>query len=107
MRLEIRFNNLLDTKKKHFLTIKSKFFKVSKMVLFPCFWSNNAIFSLFVFAEKKTRNKVYDVLDRKETFYDYENNNFSTTQKWHFSKGVNPRFWLENAIFFISCFRSE
>ena len=52
----------------------------------------NGFFSLFVFGQKRTRNKVYDVLDRKETFYDYKNNNFLTIQKWHFFKGVNPCF---------------
>ena len=39
-------------------------------------------------------------MNRKETFFDYKNKNFSTSQKWHFSKGVNPCFWSKNAIFF-------
>ena len=64
------------------------------------FCSKKGMFSLFVFGQKRTRNKVYDVLDRKETFYDYKNNNFLTTQKWHFFKGVNPCFWSNNAIWF-------
>ena len=43
-------------------------------------------FSFFLFGHNKTRNKVYDAVDRKETFFDYKNNTFSTTQKWHFPK---------------------
>ena len=39
-------------------------------------------------------------MNRKETFFDYKNKNFSTSQKWHLSKGVNPCFWSKNAIFF-------
>ena len=58
--VEIRFNNVLD-RKQTFLTIKTKFFKVPKIVFFrgvnPCFWSKNAIF-LFVFGQNKTRNNA-------------------------------------------------
>ena len=31
----------------------------------------------------------HDVLDKKETIYDYKNDNFSKGQKSQFSKGVN------------------
>ena len=44
-------------------------------------------------------------INRKETFFEYKNKYFTTSQKWHFSKGVNPCFWSKNAIFFIICFR--
>ena len=43
-------------------------------------------------------------MNRKETFFDYKNKNFSTSQKWHFSKGVNPCFWSKNANFFTTFF---
>ena len=46
-------------------------------------------------------------MNRKETFFEYKNKNFTTSQKWHFSKGVNPYFWSKNAIFFIICFRQK
>ena len=50
-------------------------------------------FFLYLFSVKKGLEiRFNDVLARKETFYDYENNNFLATQKWHFSKGVNPCF---------------
>ena len=56
----MRFNNVL-AKKKNFLTIKAKFYKVQKLYFSkgvnPCFWSSNAIV-FFVFGQKRTRNKV-------------------------------------------------
>ena len=39
-------------------------------------------------------------MNRKETFFDYKNKIFTTSQKWHFPKGVNPFFWSKNANFF-------
>ena len=45
-----------------------------------------------------------DVLDIKETFFYYKNKNFSTSQKWHFSKGVNPCFWQKKSIVFLYLF---
>ena len=60
--------------------------------------SNNFhyLFSLKIGLEIRFNN----IMNRKETFFDYKNKNFSTSQKWHFSKGVNPCFWSKNAIFF-------
>ena len=49
-------------------------------------------FSFFLFGHNKTRNKDYDAVDRKETFFDYKNNTFSTTQKWHFPKELTYAF---------------
>ena len=34
----------------------------------------------------------------KETFFGYSKKFFFESQKWHFSKGVNPCFWLKNSI---------
>ena len=50
----------------------------------------------------KTRQEIVltDFVDKKETFFDY-------CQKSCFSKGVNPCFWTNNAIFFFICFRSK
>ena len=93
----------LSTKKQNFSQSQKSYF--SKGVN-PCFRSKNVVFSLFVFGQKRTRNKVYDVLDRKETFYYYKNNNFLTTQKWHFFKGVNPCFDRIMQFCFL-CFRSK
>ena len=58
-------------------------------------------FFLYLFSVKKRIEiRFNDVLDRKETFLDHKNKPFSTSQKWHFSKGVNPCFWSKNAQFF-------
>ena len=54
------------------------------------------LFSLKIGLEIRFNN----IMNKKETFFDYKNKNFSTSQKWHFSKGVNPCFWSKNAIFF-------
>ena len=58
-------------------------------------------FGLYFFSVRKEHEiRFNNVLNRKETFFDCKNNNFSMSQKWHFSKGVNPCFWSKNAIFF-------
>ena len=110
IRLEIRFNNVLD-RKKNSLWLWNQNFSESQKSYFskgvnPCFRSKNVFFLYFFSVEKRTRNKVYDVLDRNETFYDYKKNNFLTTQKWHFFKGVNPCFDRIMQFFFL-CFRSK
>ena len=61
------------------------------------------LFSLKIGLEIRFNNNI----NRKETFFEYKNKNFTTSQKWHFSKGVNPFFWSKNAIFFIICFRQK
>ena len=54
------------------------------------------LFSLKIGLEIRFNN----IMNRKETFLNYKNKIFTTSQKWHFSKGVNPCFWSKNAIFF-------
>ena len=61
------------------------------------------LFSLKIGLEIRFNNNI----NRKETFSEYKNKNFTTSQKWHFSKGVNPYFWSKNTIFFIICFRQK
>ena len=39
------------------------------------------------------KNVFYDILERKNAFLDYKNKNFEKSKNWHYSKGVNPRFW--------------
>ena len=45
-------------------------------------------------------NDFYDILERKNAFLGYKNNDFKTSKNWHFSKGVNPWFWSKNGRFF-------
>ena len=54
IRLEIRFKNVLDRKETFLTIIQSQNTHFTKGVN-PCFWS---IFSLFVFTQNKSRNKV-------------------------------------------------
>ena len=42
-----------------------------------------------------------DVLDRKETFFDYKNNIFQRPQNRTFPKGLTHTFGKKNAIFSI------
>ena len=48
-----------------------------------------------------------DFAGKKETFLDYKKQNFKKSKNFHFSKGVNPCFWSENANFFFICFWSK
>ena len=56
------FNNVLDRKEPFFGHKKCSLSKTQKSHFFkgvnPCFWSENVIFSLFVFRRNKTRNNV-------------------------------------------------
>ena len=66
---------------------------VRKCKFFYCFRS-----------KKGVEIRFNDVLDRKRTFFDYKDKNFLASPKWHFCKGVNPYFWVNNDIFFFNFF---
>ena len=101
IRLEIMFNNVLDRKEtffghKNFTLSKSQKSHFSKGVN-PCFWSKNVVFFLALFSVKIRLEIMFNyVIEGKETFFDPEKCNLSTSQKSHLSKGVNPCFWSEN-----------
>ena len=61
-RLEIMFNNVLETKEIFFSHKKFNLSKPQKSHFStgvnPCFSSKNVLFSLFVFGQNKTRNNV-------------------------------------------------
>ena len=48
-------------------------------------------FPFFLFGQNKTRNKVYDVLDRKETLYDNKTTIFQRLKNGIFPKGLTLR----------------
>ena len=109
IRLEIRFNNVPD-RKETFFDYKNKTLQSPKKLHFskrvnPCFWSKNANFFLFLDLVKIRLEKVCsNILEKKETFFYYKNENFRQSHKSHFFQGVNPCFWSKNANFFIICF---
>ena len=53
-------------------------------------------FQLFLLGNIGQENVFYDILERKNDFLGYKNKKFEKSKNWHFSKGVNPRFWSKN-----------
>ena len=59
-----------------------------------------AIFCNFFFLGNIGEENVFnDILERKNAFLSYKNKKFKTSKNSHFSKGVNPWFWLKNGHF--------
>ena len=54
---------------------------------------------LFLLGNIGQENIFYDILKRKNAFLGYKNKKFKKSKNWHFSKGVNPRFWSKNGHF--------
>ena len=66
------------------------FFQMGKTMLLVQKWP---FFHFFFFLGNIGNEKVfYDILERKNTFLGYKNQNFKPSKNWYFSKGVNP--WL-------------
>ena len=47
---------------------------------------------------------LIDFVEKEETFFDNKNKKFLKSQKWHFSKGVNPCYRSKNANFSLLVF---
>ena len=47
----------------------------------------------------RTKKRLDDILEQKNTFLGYNNKKFKKSKNWHFSKGVNPWFWSKNGHF--------
>ena len=98
------FYDILE-EKNAFLAYKNKKFKKSKNWHFfkgvnPWFWSKNGHFSNFFFLGNIGQENVfYDILERKNAFLGYKNKKFKKSKNWHFSKGVNHRFWSKTGPF--------
>ena len=59
-----------------------------------------AIFPFLFFLGNIGQENVFnDILERKNAFLGYKNKEFKKSKSWHFSKGVNPRFWSKNDHF--------
>ena len=87
--------------RKHaFLGYKNKRFKKSKNWHFfkgvnPWIFSQNGhFFNFFFLSNIGYENDFSDILERKIAFLFYKK-----WKNWHFSKGVNARFWSKNAHF--------
>ena len=103
IRVEIILNNFVE-KKETFLdhfkrtSLKSQNSDFSQEV-HPCFWSKNAIFLSICFQSKKGLEvRFNDVLDRKETCFDYKNKIFKRLKNRIFPmllvKKWNFVFWI-------------
>ena len=93
--LEIRFNDVLD-RKETFFDCKNNIFQRPQNRTFPkgltnTFGKKMQFFPFFLFGQNKTRNKVYDVLDRKETLYDNKTTIFQRLKNGIFPKGLTLR----------------
>ena len=55
---------------------------------------------VFFFSNKGQENVFYDIVEPKNAFLAYKNKNSKKSEKWHFSKGVNPWLWSKNGHFF-------
>ena len=58
------------------------------------------LLQLFFLSNIGREKFFYDILQRKNDFLGYKNNNFKKSKNWHFSKGVNPWFCSKNGHFF-------
>ena len=91
--------------KNAFLGYQNKKFKKWKYSHFskgvnPWFSSKNGHFgNLFILGNVGQENVFYNTLEQENSFLDYKNKNFKKSKYWHFSKGVNPRFWSKNGYF--------
>ena len=107
---EIFLYDILE-RKHAFLGSKNKKFKKSKNWHFskgvnPWFWSKNGHFSNFCFLGNiGKKNILKDILERKNACLGYKNKKFKKSKNWHFSKGINPRFWSKNGRFSSFFFR--
>ena len=97
IRLDIRFNNVLD---------KDKIFPSPTNCTFPkglthAFGKKKFTFFQFLFSVKTRLDiRFNNVLDRKKTLFDYKNNIFQRPQNGTFPKGLTHTFGKKKCIFF-------
>ena len=91
--------------KEYFLDLKSEIPQKSKKSIFckgvsPWFLSKNRPFSYMNFLSKNSqKQKVFDILDRKECFLDLKSEVLKKSRKSTFCKGVSPWFLSKNRPF--------
>ena len=105
-------SDILD-RKECFLDLKSEVLKKSRKQTFskgvsPWFLSKNRPFSYMNFLSKNSqKQKVFDILDRKECFLDLKSEVLKKSRKQTFSKGVSPWFLSKNRPFSYMNFLSK
>ena len=98
------FYDILEPKNT-FLGYKNTKFKKSKKRHFskgvnPRLWSKNGHFCNFFFLGNISQENVFDdILEPKNTFLNYKNENFKKLKNVHFSKGLTHAFGPKLAIF--------
>ena len=65
---------------------------------------NSPFFRLFILGNIGDENVFYDILEWKNAFVGYKNENFKKSKNWEFSKGVSPLFWSKIGHFSIFLF---
>ena len=105
------FYDILE-RKNAILFYKNKKLKTSKnwygfKGVSPWFWSKIGHFSIFVFLGNLSQENVfYDILERKNAFLCYTNNELKKSKNWVFFKGVSPWFWSKIGNFSSSLFKA-
>ena len=61
---------------------------------------NSPFFRLFILGNIGHENVFYDILEWKNAFVGYKNENFKKSKNWEFSKGVSPWFCSKIGHFF-------
>ena len=65
---------------------------------------NWLFFHVFILGNIGQENVFYDILEWKNAFVGYKNENFKKSKNWEFSKGVSPWFWSKIGHFSIFSF---
>ena len=103
---EERFFDILDTKE-CFLDLKKEVLSKSKKIDIlqrgqsMAFLNKSGIFSyLFFFLSQESQKETFfDILDRKECFFDHKRKVLKNSKKAAFCKGVSPWFLSKNRPF--------
>ena len=74
---------------------KSRKSKISPKGLTHGFGPEKAISPSFFLGNVGQKNVFYDIREEKKSFLGYKNKKFKKAKNRHFSKGVNPWFWLK------------
>ena len=63
------------------------------------FFQNWPFFVTFFYSQFRPAKCDCDILERKNAFLGYKNNNFKKSKNWHFFTGVNPLIFSKDGLF--------